>query len=181
VSVNDIKGGYEYPEVVHFEIEEQDLSSYLRAADFLNISNVVVVCLQHEFGIFGGPAGGHILALLGGVEGEVGYFRRNHLVPIPCVENLEELNRQLLVGSRADQQRRITGKPQVVGEAMQVEREHLLPMVEEGFELAETSFPRVDSKGCVKVRTNCYSTPLRPGTCPQVKLLPAYVEVWQEQ
>jgi hypothetical protein len=64
VSVNDIKGGYEYPEVVRFEIEEQDLSSYLRAADFLNISNVDIVCLQHEFGIFGGPAGSHILALL---------------------------------------------------------------------------------------------------------------------
>src|SRR5712692_857993 len=64
VSVNDIKGGYDYPEVVRFEIEEQDLSSYLRAADFLNISNVDIVCLQHEFGIFGGPAGGHILALL---------------------------------------------------------------------------------------------------------------------
>src|SRR6202051_3802537 len=64
VSVNDIKDGYEYPEVVRFEIEEQDLSSYLRAADFLNISNVDIVCLQHEFGIFGGPAGGHILAFL---------------------------------------------------------------------------------------------------------------------
>src|SRR5438128_5965185 len=64
VSVNDIKGGYKYPEVVRFEIEEQDLSSYLRAADFLNISNVDIVCLQHEFGIFGGLAGGHILALL---------------------------------------------------------------------------------------------------------------------
>jgi glycosyltransferase involved in cell wall biosynthesis len=64
VSVNDIAGGYEYPEVVRFEIEEQELSSYLRAADFLNISNVDVVCLQHEFGIFGGPAGSHILALL---------------------------------------------------------------------------------------------------------------------
>src|SRR5437870_1586899 len=64
VSVNDIKGGYEYPQVVRFEIEEQDLSSYLRAADFLNISNVDIVCLQHEFGIFGGPAGGHILAFL---------------------------------------------------------------------------------------------------------------------
>src|SRR3974390_546779 len=64
VSVNDIPGGYEYPEVVRFEIEEQDLASYLRAADFLNISNVDVVCLQHEFGIFGGPAGSHVLALL---------------------------------------------------------------------------------------------------------------------
>jgi glycosyltransferase involved in cell wall biosynthesis len=64
VSVNDTGDGYDYPEVVRFEIEEQDLSSYVRAADFLNISNVDIVCLQHEFGIFGGPAGGHILALL---------------------------------------------------------------------------------------------------------------------
>src|ERR1700731_80139 len=64
ISVNDIKEGYGYPEVVRFEIEEQDLSSYLRAADFLNISNVDMVCLQHEFGIYGGPAGGHILAFL---------------------------------------------------------------------------------------------------------------------
>jgi hypothetical protein len=64
VAVNDIEGGYEYPDVVRFEIEEQDLASYQRAADFLNIGNVDMVCLQHEFGIFGGPAGGHVLALL---------------------------------------------------------------------------------------------------------------------
>ena len=64
VSVNDVREGYEYPESVRFEIEEQDLSSYLRAADFLNINNVDMVCLQHEFGIYGGPAGGHILAFL---------------------------------------------------------------------------------------------------------------------
>src|SRR2546422_7366647 len=49
VSVNDIKGGYEYPEVVRFEIEEQDLPSYLRAADFLNISNADIVCLVKIF------------------------------------------------------------------------------------------------------------------------------------
>ena len=64
VAVNDPDDGYEYPEVVRFEIDEQDLSSYLRAADFLNINNVDMVCLQHEFGIYGGPSGGHILALL---------------------------------------------------------------------------------------------------------------------
>ncbi len=64
VSVNDNAGAYQYPDVVRFEIEEQDLSSYLRAADFLNISDVDIVCLQHEFGIFGGIAGGHILAFL---------------------------------------------------------------------------------------------------------------------
>jgi glycosyltransferase involved in cell wall biosynthesis len=64
VAVNDIAGGYEYPDVVRFEIEEQDLTSYQRAADFLNIGNVDMVCVQHEFGIFGGPAGSHMLALL---------------------------------------------------------------------------------------------------------------------
>ena len=64
VTVNDIEGGYEYPDVVRFEIEEQDLASYQRAADFLNIGNVDMVCVQHEFGIFGGLAGSHVLALL---------------------------------------------------------------------------------------------------------------------
>jgi glycosyltransferase involved in cell wall biosynthesis len=64
VPVNDFKSGYEYPDAVRFEIEEQDLPSYQHAADFLNISNTDIVCLQHEFGIFGGPAGSHVLALL---------------------------------------------------------------------------------------------------------------------
>ncbi len=64
VSVNDIEGGYEYPDVVCFEVEEQDLTSYQRAADFINISNVDILCLQHEYGIYGGPAGRHVLALV---------------------------------------------------------------------------------------------------------------------
>src|SRR4026207_1988515 len=64
VPVNDLDKGYEYPECVRFEIEEQDFSSYQRAADFLNISNVDVVNLQHEFGIYGGACGSHVLALL---------------------------------------------------------------------------------------------------------------------
>src|SRR5512135_1692205 len=64
VPVNDVSGGYEYPKEVRFEIEEQDLASYLRAADFLNISNADLLSVQHEFGIFGGPSGSHLLALL---------------------------------------------------------------------------------------------------------------------
>lgn len=64
VAVNDIAGGYKYPDRVRFEIDEKDLSSYRRAAEFLNINDLDVVCLQHEFGIFGGPAGSHVLALL---------------------------------------------------------------------------------------------------------------------
>jgi glycosyltransferase involved in cell wall biosynthesis len=64
VPVNDLLTGYEYSGDVRFEISEQDLPSYLRAADFLNITDVDVICVQHEFGIFGGPAGSHLLALL---------------------------------------------------------------------------------------------------------------------
>lgn len=62
--VNDIPGGYAYPPRVRFELMERDIDSYRCAADFLNINNVDVVCLQHEYGIFGGRAGSHILALL---------------------------------------------------------------------------------------------------------------------
>lgn len=64
VAVNDVETGYDYPPEVRFEIAEQDLPSYLRAADFLNITAVDVLCVEHEFGIFGGPAGSHVLALL---------------------------------------------------------------------------------------------------------------------
>ncbi|MBI2090270.1 MAG: glycosyltransferase family 4 protein [Deltaproteobacteria bacterium] len=62
--VNDIETGYAYPARVRFELTEKDIDSYLRAADFLHTNNVDLVCLQHEYGIFGGRAGSHILALL---------------------------------------------------------------------------------------------------------------------
>jgi glycosyltransferase involved in cell wall biosynthesis len=62
--VNDIETGYEYPSRVRFELTEKDVDSYRRAADFLNISNVDLLSLQHEYGIFGGIAGSHILVLL---------------------------------------------------------------------------------------------------------------------
>jgi transposase len=117
----------------------------------------------------------------GGVEGEVGYFRRNHLVPVPKVKDLAALNEYLRTCCQQEEQRRINGKAHAVGEAMRIEREHLLPLASEGFELAETSFPVVDGQGCVKVRTNRYSVPLRAGTKTQARLLPAYVEVWQER
>lgn len=64
IAVNDTPAGYKYPSQVRFELAEQELASYQRAAAFLNVSNVDLVCLQHEYGIFGGPAGSHILALL---------------------------------------------------------------------------------------------------------------------
>lgn len=63
-SVNDRAEGYDYPGRVRFEIDEQDLASYRRAADFLNINNIELLSVQHEFGIYGGPAGSHLLELL---------------------------------------------------------------------------------------------------------------------
>lgn len=62
--VNDTEEGYAYPARVRFELAEDNLASYRQAADFLNFSNIDLVCLQHEYGIFGGRAGGHILELL---------------------------------------------------------------------------------------------------------------------
>ena len=64
VALTDHGEGYDYPPEVRFEISEQDIAGYRRAADFLNLSNVDVLCLQHEFGIFGGPSGRHVLTLL---------------------------------------------------------------------------------------------------------------------
>ena len=64
VPLNDDDAGYEYPSRVRFEVAENDVSSYRRAADFLNINSVDLISLQHEYGIFGGPSGSHILALL---------------------------------------------------------------------------------------------------------------------
>lgn len=64
VPVNDTESGYAYPERVRLALAQDDLSSYEQAADFLNFTNFDLVCLQHEYGIFGGPAGSHILALL---------------------------------------------------------------------------------------------------------------------
>jgi glycosyltransferase involved in cell wall biosynthesis len=64
VAMNDAGRHHAYPDRVRFEIAETDLTSYRRAADFLNVNTVDVVCVQHEYGIFGGKAGAHVLALL---------------------------------------------------------------------------------------------------------------------
>jgi len=64
VPMTDTSEGYRYPEAVRFEIQQNDLTSYRFAADFLNFSHIDIACLQHEFGIFGGPAGSHLLTLV---------------------------------------------------------------------------------------------------------------------
>lgn len=116
----------------------------------------------------------------GGVEEEGGYFRRNHLVPLPAAGDLEHLNELLLAACQEEEQRVIAGRSQTIGAAMAVEREHLLPLAAEGFDLAAVSFPWVNSSGCVKVLTNFYSAPLPVGTRAEAKVHAAYVEIWHE-
>lgn len=64
VAMNDVPSGYAYPQEVRFEINQRVLGEYRLAADFLNVNRVDVVCLQHEYGIFGGEYGAYILELL---------------------------------------------------------------------------------------------------------------------
>jgi glycosyltransferase involved in cell wall biosynthesis len=66
--VNDTAQGYDYPARVRWSLDQDDVESYKAAAEFLNFNNIDMVCLQHEYGIFGGPAGGHILHLLRGLK-----------------------------------------------------------------------------------------------------------------
>ena len=80
-AVNDPKSSYAYPARVRFEIAECDISSYQATANSLNASNVDLVCLQHEYGIFGGNAGSHVLHLL-------------HQLTMPVVTTLHTVLRQ---------------------------------------------------------------------------------------
>ena len=64
VAINDIPEGYRYDESVRFEVREAAQSDYRQAAEFVNVSDASVVCLQHEYGIYGGKCGSHILGLL---------------------------------------------------------------------------------------------------------------------
>jgi transposase len=116
----------------------------------------------------------------GGVENEGGYFRRNHLVPVPKARSLEELNLRLLAACKEEEGRVISGRTQSVGAAMQIEREHLRPLAPEGFQLAAVHFPLVNASGCVKVLTNFYSVPLPVGVEVQAKVYSTYVEIWHQ-
>jgi hypothetical protein len=118
----------------------------------------------------------------GGIEGEARYFRRNHWVPIPKARDLAELDAQLLAACPEDERRLIARHDRRVGALMLMieERAHLLPLAEQGFELADILFPRVDGLGCMRVRTNLYSVPAPPDKTVEVRLYPSHVEVRDE-
>ena len=102
--VNDTEEGYEYPARVRWSLAQDDLSSYQAAAEFLNFHNIDMVCLQHEYGIFGGPAGSHILRLLHGLKMPVvttlhTVLREPDPDQLMVMEQIAELSDRLIVMS----------------------------------------------------------------------------------
>jgi glycosyltransferase involved in cell wall biosynthesis len=107
--VNDTEPGYDYPARVRWSLAQDDLKTYQEAADFLNFNNIDMVCLQHEYGIFGGAAGSHILHLLRGLKMPV--VTTLHTVlrgPDPnqlmVMEEIAELSDRLIVMSELSSQ-----------------------------------------------------------------------------
>src|SRR2546430_11834514 len=83
----------------------------------------------------------------GGVEGEIGRFRRRHLVPLPAVASLAELNQLIAAGDLADDTRVITGRPVTIAAAFPDELPHLMPLPGEPFDPARLLQARVDKRG----------------------------------
>ncbi|CAM5317065.1 Transposase OS=Streptomyces aurantiogriseus OX=66870 GN=istA PE=3 SV=1 [Streptomyces aurantiogriseus] len=97
----------------------------------------------------------------GGVEGQIGWFRRNHLVPVPEVDTLAELNAMIDRWDQEDDARRIRSRPRTIGEYFAAEQPLLAPLPEEPFETGRLSTPRVDRYSQICVRMNRYSVPVR--------------------
>jgi hypothetical protein len=97
----------------------------------------------------------------GGVEGQIGWFRRNHLVPVPEVDTLAELNVMIDRWDQEDDARRIRSRPRTIGEYFAAEQPLLAPLPEEPFETGRLSTPRVDRYSQICVRMNRYSVPVR--------------------
>ena len=95
----------------------------------------------------------------GGVEGEVGRFRRRHLVPVPRVESLAELNALLKAADRSDDARHIAGRLATVGAMAEAERPSLRPLPAEPFEAAVPLRAKADRKARISVRGSRYSVP----------------------
>ena len=107
--VNDTEEGYDYPARVRWSLAQDDVTSYQEAAEFLNFNNIDMVCLQHEYGIFGGPAGSHILHLLRGLKMPVvttlhTVLREPDPNQLMVMEEIAELSDRLIVMSQLSSQ-----------------------------------------------------------------------------
>jgi hypothetical protein len=114
----------------------------------------------------------------GGVEGEIGRFRRRHLVPVPAVTSLTELNQLIAAADAGEDTRVITGRPVTIAAAFTAEFPHLMALPGEPFDAARLLSARVDNRARVSVRQCYYSVPARyAGRRVPVRLSATTVEV----
>jgi transposase len=114
----------------------------------------------------------------GGVEGDIGRFRRRHLVPVPRVASMAELNALVEAGDQADDSRRIYGRPCTIAEHFELEKDALLALPPDPFDVSLVLSCRVDTKSRICVRQCRYSVPVRyAGRRLEVRLGAEAVEV----
>ena len=125
VAMNDVGRRHVYPPRVRFELPENELAAYRRAAGFLNLSATDVLCVQHEYGIFGGPAGSHLLPLLREVR-------------LPIVTTLHTI-----LGEPDSAQRRVMGEIVQLSERLVVMSEHGASLLRDVYAVPERRIDRI--------------------------------------
>jgi transposase len=117
----------------------------------------------------------------GGVEGEIGRFRRRHLTPVPQAVSLAALNEQLAAADARDEHRRIAARTETVGQAAAREAPLLNPLPPIAFEASSALSCRVDGKARICVRQAYYSVPARlAGRRVQVALGADWIAAWHD-
>jgi transposase len=157
--------GFEYfarvPGRIRYDNLKPAVVRVLRGRDRVESERFIALRSHYSFDSFfciPGKDGAHEK---GGVEGEIGRFRRRHLVPVPAVASMAELNDLIATGDAIDDGRVITGRPVTVGAAFAGEAAALLALPAEPFDAARLLQARVDNRSRVSVRQSYYSVPAR--------------------
>lgn len=167
------------PGLVRYDNLKPAVTRVLRGRDRTESERFTALRSHYSFDSFfcrPGIAGAHEK---GGVEGEIGRFRRRHLVPVPAVASLAELNQLIVAADEVDDGRVITGRPVTVGVAFSDEQAQLMALPADSFDPARLLEARVDNRARVSVRQCFYAAPARyAGRRLHVRLTARTVEVF---
>ncbi len=149
------------PALIRYDNLKSAVSKVLFGRDRLEAERFVALRSHYGYDSFyciPGILGSHEK---GGVEGEVGRFRRRHLVPVPKVGSLCELNESMAQGDVIDDARHIARRPETVGASAAAELASMRPLPPEAFDAVRLLEAKVDTKGRISVRQSFYSVPVR--------------------
>lgn len=169
------------PERIRYDNLKPAVTKVLRSRE--RIENEKFLLLRSHYGFDSffcrpGKDGAHEK---GGVEGGIGYFRRNHLVPVPKVATLAALNELIAAADEAAMAHVIAGRTTTIGAAFAAEAPMLAALPAMRFDAAILLNPKVDSHSRIAVRQCFYSVPAYlVGRKVHAKLSAAWVEVWDQ-